>query len=378
LPATTAEVGEESLQNRWPVILGDPHAKPPIYPTDPFMWESITPRVGTHAISGLPFPEANPITTDRPLGVDSAGAASPINGHEYTVTDGGDLQYACIFPLGAPRQCTDAVTGGCDCKQADSNLATKPLCQAAGQAGTDITQYYAKGYPGLRFLSVLKDFGLNSIVGSVCPKITNNPDSPGYGYNPAVRAIINRLKEKLKGTCLPRRLAVNEDGTVACQVVEITNARFNVSCASTGRTELDPEVKEAVLAEFRKADRCGTAATPPCSEFTLCKLQETVDEGRRECLERPDQQLTGAGAGYCYIDAMQDRNDDRVPSCTMDSANPTAWQTNEDCIGNPMLVDSCPAAQRRMLRFVSPNNVEAKVPLDNSVLFVACQGAGLE
>ncbi len=374
LPATTALDGAPSLKDRWDVILGDPHAKPPIYPTDPFMWESIAPRVGVHAISGLPFPEANPITGDRPLDVNSAGAASPINGHEYEVTDGGDLQYACTFPLGVPKECNDSVTSGCDCKSTDTNLATKPLCQAAGQAGTGITQYYAKGYPGLRVLSVLKDFGFNSIVGSVCPKITDNPGSQGYGYNPAVRAIINRLKEKLKGTCLPRRLSVNEDGTVACQVVEITNVQFGVSCATEGREELDPEIKAAVLAEFQKADRCGGLGVP-CSEFTLCKLQETVDQGRQECLEFPDQQLTGAGAGYCYIDAMQDRDGNGTPECRLDPDNPSF--RHDDCLGNPLLVDSCPDSQRRILRFVSPANVEPKVPFDNSVLFVACQGADL-
>ncbi|HOU89701.1 MAG TPA: hypothetical protein PLU22_01585, partial [Polyangiaceae bacterium] len=207
LPATTAEPGGESLLSRWDTILGS--AATGGYPLDPFMWESITPRVGNHAISGLPFPAANPITGDAPLGSSSAGAASPINGHEYDVTDGGDLQYACIFRLGTSRECTDAVTGGCDCKAGDANLATKPLCQNEGQSGTGITQYYAKGYPGLRFLNVLKDFGLNSIVGSVCPKIsTGDTAAPGYGYNPAVRAIINRLKERLKGTCLPRALSV--------------------------------------------------------------------------------------------------------------------------------------------------------------------------
>ncbi len=374
LPATTAVDGALSLKDRWDTILGGPNTAGG-YPLDPFMWESITPRTGVHAISGLPFPEANPITGDRPLDVNSAGAASPINGHEYDVVDNGDLQYACTFRLGERKECTDAITGGCDCKESDSNLATKPLCQDAGQPGTGITQYYAKGYPGLRFLSVLRDFGLNSIVGSVCPKITDDKNKPGYGYNPSVRAIINRLKEKLKGTCLPRRLSVNEDGTVACQVVEITNSQFRVSCATEGRTELDPEIKEAVLAEFKKADKCDSVGQPPCSSFTLCKLTETVDQGRQECLEFPDQQLTGAGAGYCYIDAMQDRDGNGTPECRLDPDNPSF--RHDDCIGNPLLVDSCPDSQRRMLRFVSPNNVETKVPFDNSVLFVACQGADL-
>ncbi|HOU94243.1 MAG TPA: hypothetical protein PLU22_24500, partial [Polyangiaceae bacterium] len=166
-------------------------------PADPFMWESITPRVGTHALSGLPFPESNPVTGDRPLDPSSAGAASPINGHEYTVTDGGDLQYACVFPLTTPRSCADGVTGGCDCKAEDMNLATKPLCQEPGSTVVGTTQYAAKAYPGLRHLAVLQGFGANAVVGSICPKVTDDPGSPAYGYRPALRAIVRRLAEQL-------------------------------------------------------------------------------------------------------------------------------------------------------------------------------------
>ena len=190
-------VTDPAFASRWDVILGDPDADPRLYPADPFMWESITPRVGTHALSGLPFPESNPVTGDRPLDPSSAGAASPINGHEYTVTDGGDLQYACVFPLTTPRSCADGVTGGCDCKAADSNLATKPLCQEPGSTVVGTTQYAAKAYPGLRHLAVLQGFGANAVVGSICPKVTDDPGSPAYGYRPALRAIVRRLAEQL-------------------------------------------------------------------------------------------------------------------------------------------------------------------------------------
>ena len=42
------------------------------------------------------------ITNDDLLPPDTTGW-NPINGHERNITDGSDLQYACIFPLPASR-----------------------------------------------------------------------------------------------------------------------------------------------------------------------------------------------------------------------------------------------------------------------------------
>ena len=35
------------------------------------------------------------------------------------------------------------------------------------------TEVYAKAYPGTRFMHLLRDYGANSIVASICPKNTN-------------------------------------------------------------------------------------------------------------------------------------------------------------------------------------------------------------
>jgi hypothetical protein len=75
----------------------------------------------------------------------------------------------------------------------------KPLCQppSGGPAGT--TQYFAPAYPGLRELQVLQDFGSNSVVTSICPKQTTGvTDDPSYGYNPALRAFIDRVRGALQ------------------------------------------------------------------------------------------------------------------------------------------------------------------------------------
>ncbi len=191
--ATAATLGDASrLQymtaqqlaaaGRWDVIVGDPASY--TQPTDPMMHESIDPRTGT-----------NPITSD-PVAPTSAGPlANPINGHEFTIASRDDLQYACIFRLATPKDCTN--TGvPCDC--ATGIAGDKPLCQdpATGQPAATPTQFFAKGYPGLRELEVLKEVGDNAIVASICPKITD-ATNPDHGYNPALGAIVERIKAGL-------------------------------------------------------------------------------------------------------------------------------------------------------------------------------------
>ena len=91
-------------------ILGDPQASPPISPGDPHMIISPTQRPGL-------------------AGEDSKSDADPKHGHEWlTATKGEipDLQYACVFPLPTPRDCTGK-TGDCDCIQGEQTK--NPLCK---------------------------------------------------------------------------------------------------------------------------------------------------------------------------------------------------------------------------------------------------------
>ena len=37
----------------------------------------------------------------------------------------------------------------------------------------------------------------NSIVSSICAPDLTDPNSPGYGYRPAMAALVNRMKEQL-------------------------------------------------------------------------------------------------------------------------------------------------------------------------------------
>jgi hypothetical protein len=136
-------------------------------------------------------------------------AGNAINGRDYDTTQGtatggtpraDDLQYACIFPLSPPRDCSllDPAAVNCDCY---AGVLDRPLCeQTPGVSPAGTVQYWAKAYPGSRELEVLKGFGersTNSIVASICARNVVNAADPDFGYRPAVAAIIERLQSQL-------------------------------------------------------------------------------------------------------------------------------------------------------------------------------------
>jgi hypothetical protein len=155
----------------WDLILGDPNLY--IKPQDAHMVESINPRAGL-----------------APPG--SPAGADPIHGHEFSVPNMDDLQYACVFPLAVPRDCTDPSILSCDCKiQQNDN----PLCEEDPMnPGSFTLQTKAKAYPGIRHLSLLKGLGNQGIVASICPAQTNDPSTSTFAYRPAVNAFIERVK----------------------------------------------------------------------------------------------------------------------------------------------------------------------------------------
>jgi hypothetical protein len=171
----------ELAQNgRWDVIVGDVDAY--IDPTDPLMRESITPRSGQ-----------NPITGDAIAGPNAGYLANPINGHEYT-NDADDLQYACIYPLPQPVDCSQVgFSTSCECKDPNND---NPVCQAPGGAQTT-TQYFAKAYPGRRQLSVIQSLGAQGVVGSICPAQLDDPANATYAYQPTMQALAEALTPTL-------------------------------------------------------------------------------------------------------------------------------------------------------------------------------------
>jgi len=282
-----------------------------------------------------------------------------INGREYDTATGQDaagtpdnLEYACIFPLPAPRDCTkrDPTKGeACDCYAGDLD---RPLCeQKPGTTAAGTTQYWAKAYPGTRHLQVLKDFGANSIVASICARNVSDQNAPDFGYRPAIAAIVDRLKEQLGDRCLPRALNVNQaDKTVACTLVE-TTPQPDGACVcdpAIARRAPDPQVDAVVRGQLaiQRGTPCGDN-DKTCAKACLCEVQQVQQvqgaDPRALQICQQDDDATGV-EGWCYIDADQQ-------------------------IGNPDLVKNCPATQRRLLRFVG------RGLQPNTTTFVACTGS---
>jgi hypothetical protein len=176
--------------NTWDVILGEPSKYK--LPLDPHMIESTTPRTGTDPLTGVTL-----APTTAPAGTDA------INGHEYTPgtvqgvqTVPDDLQYACIFPLQTPRDCSDPGIVSCDC---GDPLNDNPLCEPDPSKGGNRTlQVRAKAYPGIRQLNVIRDLGPQGVASSICPTQQNDPSRADYAYRPAIGALIERVQLRLK------------------------------------------------------------------------------------------------------------------------------------------------------------------------------------
>lgn len=319
-------------QNGWDVILGDPASN--IKPLDPLMHESREPRSGQ-----------NPITGDAIAPVGSPAGSNPINGHEWNtdaITDGqghplGDLQYACVFDL-KQSEIRDCLTtaDGCDCT-GDPTSAQNPLCQDPANNGYTSMQRRAKGYPGLRELSVLKGVQDQGIVASVCPVQIDDPSRRDYGYAPAVGAIIDRLKSRLGGQCLARPLtAVDEQ--VSCVVIEARKSDGGACCDGKARKEVQSDHQGALAAA--KAD--------PLSKGSDCFCE--ID------------QLTGADRTTC-------QQDESVVPVNADGTAVDGWCYVDEATGNPALVSGCPAGEKYKVRFVG-----AGQPAADALTFITCTG----
>jgi hypothetical protein len=200
---------------------------------------------------------------------------------------------------------------------------------------------------------VLHGFGENSIVASICPKLTDaaQVQSAEYGYNPAVAAIVDRLKERLAEPCLPRPLAV-EGGQVKCKIVEASYDPAATCDATTGREAVDAALTESVRRRLAEEGQCGTPQRPtPCDAMRLCGLTQLKGTEQAECMT---QEVDGSASGWCYIDA------EKLSAFGLGDENKAAASR---------LVSKCPATQRRKLHFQG----KAK-PRKGTVTFYACSG----
>jgi len=326
-----------TARQRWDVIAGAPQQNLP--PSDPFMRESVAPRSGVNPITGdaiAPETSLNP-------------RANAINGHEQADLDGSDLQYACTFQLSDPERCSG---DACDCNPSTGPqdpgelLRNRPLCQPPGGGPAVATQYFGKAYPGLRPLQVLQGIGDSAIVASICPKVLTS-GAPGFGYEPAVDAIVDRLKAQLSARCLPRPLAVGADasGKLPCVVVEAAAPQGSCSCDAARRQPASPEARDLVLKQLAGSQQCGTKTTPICSSFCLCELEQAEGATLDQCL---NSEVGADTPGYCYVNPEGD-----PPQ------------------GNPALVADC-GDSKQLIRFVGPDT-----PRPGATAVIACFGATL-
>jgi hypothetical protein len=174
---------ELEADGSWDLLIGD-HVDPP---ENPLMVESVLPRQGVHPTTGeaLAPPEA-------------AFGANSINGHERTVSDLNDLQYSCIFPLLAPRDCSQAV-GFCDCNNLPvGNSPNTPLCQDPATNLYTSIQHSGKAYPGQRHVRLARGLGEQGVLASICARNVTDPSASDFAYRPAVAALIERIAPVLK------------------------------------------------------------------------------------------------------------------------------------------------------------------------------------
>jgi hypothetical protein len=174
--------GKQLIDNDvYALVLGDPAQyvpNPVARPKDPLMIESVSPRSGTHPLTGQPLaPPGSPPT------------ANTINGHEYLVPTKDALQYACIFRLPKALPCP---ANDCPCSSPD---VQNPLCEDDGAKYTG-TQLRAHAYPGIRHLQLTQTLGERATVGSICPDTSGTPST--IGYQPFVKTLVQSVAPVLE------------------------------------------------------------------------------------------------------------------------------------------------------------------------------------
>jgi hypothetical protein len=266
----------------------------------PYMQVSLFPRTGLQP----------PTASDT---------ADPFNGREWK-TGGGDLQYACTFDLPQVLDCSPAAISGdlpktapydgllgtiCDCDGDTSDPASRPpLCTNAASPNQ---QTRGKAYPGIRELTLVhamdRQSAPNGIAASLCPRPNvRDVSDPNYGYNPAVEAIVAKLKGALGNTCIPRPLTVTQvqgQAQAPCVVLELlpNEGPEDDSPQGCDRTKGLSVPQADVLARYRAGQQqSGNGdATASLTKRVVCQ----VDQLPAPC-------FAADVPGWCYETLAQD------------------------------------------------------------------------
>jgi hypothetical protein len=228
------------------------------------------------ARAGLPPPSA----TRGDVGTD------PVHGREWD-TAGNDLQYACTFELPTARTCTAQDTS-CDCAAMGTN---PPLCGATlGQ------QVRAKAYPTVREFMAVRALGDQGVIASLCPiSLKVDKQDPTYGYNPAVKAIVDRLKNALTTQCLPQKLTRDTTtNEVPCLVLAQLGQESD-SCAKAGLPEPDPAIKSKFIESQKAASGDPKDGGVDLSKLPVCQLPQLTVAAGATC-------ASDSKEGWCYVE----------------------------------------------------------------------------
>jgi hypothetical protein len=272
------------VNDDWNHILGRDPANFNYEGIDAHMIQSVAPRTGVPAPSDTRG--------------DNGDKADPV-GRDWKTGD-DDLQYACTFDLPEKRTCT-ATDPSCDCATAKN----PPLC---GPTSGD--QIKAKAYPTTREFMVVRALGDQGVIASLCPiSLTVAKTDPTYGYNPAVKSIIDRLKNALTTQCLPQKLVRDtqskdpaDQNKVPCLVLaqlgEVTD-----TCDAAGLPKPDP----LILAKFLDAKKAESGDPKDggvdLSKLPVCELPQIVelDAMTGSCKDDPRK-------GWCYVENSAGKN----------------------------------------------------------------------
>ncbi len=323
--AAELELLDKQGHTFWDDIAGNPSSYVPAY--SPFMVESTVPRSGTDPITGAAI--APPST---PNGGGPMVGGSLLNDHEWNIpAPAGDIEYACVFPILNPLDCSDPSVVSCDCRGL-SATADNPLCEANPNDSGNLTlQTKAKAYPGIKHLAIARGMGNQGIAASICAKQLTDNTAADYGYRPAINAIIDRLKGALGGGCLAQPLTADAAGQVACSILEARTVPAGTCSCGAGRI--------AVPA----ADQCfQQAVTEDPLDATdqwncFCEIPQTAGAALASC----QSDVTPTSDGWCYVAAGTG--------------------------SNPALLQGC-GSTPQTLRFVGTGE-----PAAGSTVFLACQ-----
>jgi hypothetical protein len=324
----------------WKLIKGNNPEAYDFSGADYHMVESITPRTTNTGLWGTDPTTNSQVATCQYMGttvppLPGNPGADPINGCEFN-TNNSDLQFACVFPLvqldannniaAFTKDCTNPMYGGaCDCTTNSLDKFSQ-LCSAT----TPTNQVYAKAYPSVREMIIANAMSTEvingspsnqGIVSSLCPisldigqSLSTAQADPLFGYNPAVNAIIDRLKVSLSSSCETQKLVPTPSldgavtGQVDCLVLVALPAGSGTSCTNPG-SACDPKLglyppssdpnalfQQSLLNDFCMAHTQMGAQPYIQANQPVCSLQQVIID------PSDTQDCSNSGTpGWCYV-----------------------------------------------------------------------------